>query len=138
MAAIEAEASAVIARDGESWGVVGGLALRPREWLSELPAGSWLVDAVVHQEQAVIVEDTDIARQQLMGVPLARFRQLLIVPVPAIRGAILVGRTDEPFTEEDLRTIIEIAGEATAELREALLLRDVADALHRFAERRNR
>jgi hypothetical protein len=136
MAAVDGSAGALLLRDGESWCTAGGLAIRPREWMTQVPADSWLVDTVARQNQAVIVEDTDIARQRLASVPLARFHHLLAVPLPTIQGVLLVARDDEAFDTGDMQAVVGVAGEAEHDLGQAVLLREVADALHRFAERR--
>lgn len=137
MAAVDGTAGALIVRDAEVWRTAGGLALRPREWIVELHADSWLIDLVAQQQRAIIVEDTDIARQRLVNVPLSRCRNLLAVPVAAIQGALLVARDDEPFDTDDLETVVATAREAEADLITAVLLRDVADTLQRFSERRS-
>lgn len=137
MAAVDGTAGALLMPDGQVWRTAGGLALRRREWMSELPAEAWLIDLVVGQEKAIVIEDTDIARPRLVNVPLARCRNLLAVPLPTVHGALLVGRDDDAFGPDDLQAVAEAAREAETDLGAALLLRDVADALHRFAERRS-
>ena len=47
---------------------------------------SWVVSEVATAHQGVIVEDSDIARDQLQGAPLASWRHLIVAPVPAGRG----------------------------------------------------
>lgn len=137
MASVDGSAGALLVRDGEVWRTAGGLALRPREWMAELGRESWLVDLVAHGQRAVIVEDTDIARQRLVNVPLARCRNLIIVPVTGVQGALLIARDEEPFNTDDLEAVIAAAADAEPDLSTAVLLRDVADTLQRFAERRS-
>ena len=56
----------------------------------------------------MLIEDTDIIRQQLSGAPLAAWRHLLAVPVPDIRGIVVLARGQEagPFTDHDLSAVI--------------------------------
>ena len=137
MAAVDGTAGALLVRDGKVWRTAGGLALRPREWMAALGPESWLVNLVAHEQRAILVEDTDIARQQLVNVPLARCRNLMVVPVTGVQGALLVARDEEPFDTGDLEAVVAAAADAEPDLSIAVLLRDVADTLQRFAERRS-
>jgi hypothetical protein len=94
------------------------------------------VSVVADAQQAVVIEDTDIARQRLANVPLSRFHNLLAIPLPRVQGVLLVARDEDAFDVADMQSVAEVGEQATTDLAAALLLRDVADALHRFAERR--
>jgi hypothetical protein len=95
-----------------------------------------LVSVVSEAQQAVVIEDTDIARQRLANVPLSRFHNLLAVPLPRVQGILVVARDEDAFEVTDMQSVAEVGEQAQADLAAALLLRTVADALHRFAERR--
>jgi hypothetical protein len=126
-----ADAAAILVPDGAVWRVSGGVGLRPLERRLVLDAAHWLIEQVVGGERPVLVADSDQVRQQLAGAPLAAWRHLLAVPVPAVRAVVLLARGPEapPFGDEQVQALAGSLDEATALLQSALQLRHLARLL---------
>lgn len=131
---VAAEAAALLLPDGDEWRVVGGVGLRPLEHRARLAADHWLVQHVAIASRGVVVEDTDAARDQLMGAPLASWNEVLAVPVEGVRGVFVAARAEGAFGEDALRAACGVAEEAAPLLREALTVRVLARALAPYAE----
>lgn len=130
-----AGAGALLVPDAGRWRVAAGVHLRHLEHRYELDADSWLVDEIARGHRGAIIEDTDVARSPLHGAPLASWRQLLAVPVPAVEGLLLVARDhDSPFTEDDLLMLARVGQEAAPLLAAALETRALARALSEFRD----
>lgn len=129
-----AEAAALLLPDGAEWRVAAGVGLRPLEGRLRLGAGHWLVATVVEHGEGVIVDDSDGARDELIGAPLASWARVLAVPVTAVRGVFVAAREGEAFDEAALATAVAVAGEASGMLTDALALRAVARALAPFTD----
>jgi CheY-like chemotaxis protein len=127
----DADAAAILVPDGPVWRVSGGVGLRPLERRLELTDAHWLIIEIGSAGRAVLIEDTDIVRQQLAGAPLAAWRHLLAVPVPDVRGIVVLarGREGGPFTDRDLSAVIAPVREAAALLAQAVETRRLARAL---------
>lgn len=126
---LAAEGGALLVADGPRWRVAGGVGLRPLERRAELSSDSWLV-ALAAAGRAVVIEDTDIARQPLRGVPLASWKHLLAVPLHGVPALMLIARHEDPaFTVADLARLHEVAVEAGPLLQAALSVRELARAL---------
>lgn len=121
-----AAATAVLLPDGTAWEVAAGTALRPLELRCQLSSESWLVSTVALDCRGVLIDQTDIARQRLAGAPLAGRQQLLAAPVPGVKGIVLAGRDDRPFTAEELTGVAALGERAAGELAEALDTRSLA------------
>jgi len=132
----DADAAAILVPDGPIWRVSGGVGLRPLERRLELQESHWLITEIGSAGRAVLIEDTDIIRQQLSGAPLAAWRHLLAVPVPDIRGIVVLARGKEagPFTDHDLSAVIAPVREAAALLAQAVEARRLARALNPLRE----
>ena len=101
-----ADAGALLIPDGELWRVGAGVAIRPLEYRLQLTQESWLIENVAGAGKGTIIEDSDVARQNLRGAPLASRPHLLAVPVPGIHAVLLLARdSDEPFTEQTLGSL---------------------------------
>lgn len=131
---VSAEAAALLLPDGDEWRVVGGVGLRPLEQRARLTLDHWLVQHVVVASQGVVVQDTDAARDKLMGAPLASWNEVLAVPVEGVRGVFVAARAEEAFGENALNAACAVAEEAAPLLREALTVRVLARALAPYAE----
>ncbi|HWL36269.1 MAG TPA: GAF domain-containing protein [Frankiaceae bacterium] len=129
-----AEAAALLLPDGAEWRVAGGVGLRPLEHRLRLGADHWLVSTVVEHGEGVVVDDSDGARDELIGAPLASWARVLAVPVPAVRGVFVAAREGEAFDGAALATAVSVAGEANPMLTDALALRAVARALAPFTD----
>jgi hypothetical protein len=127
----DADAAAILVPDGPIWRVSGGVGLRPLERRLELEESHWLITEIGAAGRAVLIEDTDIIRQQLAGAPLAAWRHLLAVPVPDTRGIVVLARGKEggPFTDRDLSAVIAPVREAAALLAQAVETRRLARLL---------
>lgn len=133
---VAADAAAVFVPDDGVWRVAGDVGLRPLERRVALSRDAWLVDVVALSHRGVVVEDSDIARSRLGGVPLAHHAHLLAVPVPAIDGLVLLARSEEPaFTENDVAALAALSREAGALLRAAVQARSLARALSHLVDR---
>ena len=135
-ARLSGSAAVVLVKDGEAHGVTAGVGLRPLELRLQLGSDHWLVREVVVAGHGLVVEDTDIARRDLVGAPLAAAQHLVAVPVPAIGGLVMVARDGHgvAFSHTDLATLARLAAEAGPPLREALALRDLARGLNDLDE----
>jgi CheY-like chemotaxis protein len=127
----DADAAAILVPDGPVWRVSGGVGLRPLERRLVLEDSHWLITEIGSAGRAVLIEDTDIIRQQLSGAPLAAWRHLLAVPVPDVRAIVVLARGQEggPFTDRDLSAVIAPVREAAALLAQAVQTRRLARAL---------
>ncbi len=127
----DADAAAILVPDGPVWRISGGVGLRPLERRLVLEDSHWLITEIGSAGRAVLIEDTDIIRQQLSGAPLAAWRHLLAVPVPDVRAIVVLARGKEagPFTDRDLSAVIAPVREAAALLAQALATRRLARAL---------
>jgi hypothetical protein len=127
----DADAAAVLIPDGSIWRVSAGVGLRPLERRLELADSHWLIIEIGSAGRAVLIEDTDIIRQQLSGAPLAAWRHLMAVPVPDIRGIVVLARGEEggPFSDHDLSAVIAPVREAAALLAQAVETRRLARLL---------
>ncbi len=127
----EADAAAVLVPDGPRWRVSGGVGLRPLERRLLLDTSHWLISEIALGGRALLIEDTDIVRPRLAGAPLAAWRHLLAVPVPAVRATVVLARGQEAarFTEKDLAAVVPIVSEAGPLLQAALLTRELARSM---------
>ncbi|HVN50266.1 MAG TPA: hypothetical protein VMT43_02475, partial [Acidimicrobiales bacterium] len=125
------DAAAVLVPDGTQWRVAGGVGLRPLERRLLLDTSHWLVSEIAVGGRALLIEDTDIVRPRLAGAPLAAWRHLLAVPVPGIRAAVVLARSQEAarFTERDLAAVVPVVAEAGPLLMAALQMRELARVL---------
>ena len=90
-----------------------------------------MIAEIANPGRAVLIEDTDIVRQQLAGAPLAAWRHLLAVPVPDVRAAVVLARGQEagPFTDRDLTAVVPTVREAATLLAQAIETRHLARLL---------
>ena len=108
-----ADAGALLVPDGSLWRVAAGVSLRPLEHRLQLGPESWLVDRIARAGKGVLVEDSDVARQDLRGAPLASRTHLMAVPVPLVHAILMLARDrKEPFTENSLGALAGLAEEA--------------------------
>ncbi|GAA3626062.1 hypothetical protein GCM10022223_49100 [Kineosporia mesophila] len=126
-----ADAAAVLVPDGPLWRVSGGVGLRPAERRLELNDTHWLITEIGAGGRAVLIDDTDIVRQQLAGAPLAAWRHLLALPMPDVRVVVVMARGDEgePFSQRDLSAVYPPVRESAVLLAQAIETRRLARAL---------
>lgn len=127
-ARLAGSASVVMARDGEHHCVTAGVGLRPLEHRLQLSPDHWLVREVAVNGHGLLVEDTDIARRDLAGAPLAAAKYLVAAPVPDVGAIVMVARelAGGAFVASDLSTLAALTVEAIQPLRESLALRELS------------
>jgi hypothetical protein len=131
----KADAGAILVPDADDWRVAAGVGLRPLETRYELHKDSWVVQQVAKGHKGVIVEESDVAREQLQGAPLASWRHLLAAPVPDVEAVLLLARReDPPFDEHDLAVLATLGTEAGPLLSAALDTRSLARHLYDFRD----
>jgi hypothetical protein len=130
-----ADAGALLVPDDGAWRVAAGIGLRPLEHRYELDTRSWVIQEVARAHLGVIVEESDIARDQLQGAPLASWRHLVVAPVAEVEAVILLARkSDPPFDEADLASLAALGEEAGPLLAAALDTRSLARELSDFRD----
>jgi CheY-like chemotaxis protein len=130
-----ADAGALLVPDGAVWRVAAGVALRPLEHRLQLTSESWLVQQIADAGKGILVEDSDVARLDLRGAPLASHTHLMAVPVPQVGAILLLARDrNETFTEQSLGALAGLADEAGDLLQSAIDLRTLARALARHVD----
>lgn len=128
---VPCDAAAVIVSDGDRWRVSGGVGLLPLDRRSDLPAESWLVRQLCLADRAPVVLDITVARDALMGLPMAEKEHLVAASVPGVRAVILLGRDGGAgFDELELTALERLVQEAAAALQAALATRQLARSMH--------
>jgi hypothetical protein len=131
----KADAGAILVPDAGDWRVAAGVGLRPLETRYELHDSSWVVQQVAKAHKGVIIQESDVAREQLQGAPLASWRHLLAAPVPDVEAVLLLARReDPPFDEDDLAVLATLGNEAGPLLSAALETRALARHLYDFRD----
>jgi CheY-like chemotaxis protein len=131
----KADAGAILVPDAGDWRVAAGVGLRPLETRYELHDSSWVVQQVAKAHKGVIIQESDVAREQLQGAPLASWRHLLAAPVPDVEAVLLLARReDPPFDEGDLAVLATLGTEAGPLLSAALETRSLARHLYDFRD----
>jgi hypothetical protein len=130
-----ADAGALLVPDGAIWRVAGGVSLRPLEHRLQLTRESWLIERVANAGKGILIQDSDVARQDLRGAPLASHSHLVAVPVTKVSAILLLARdSDEPFTEATLGSLAALAEEAAPLIETAMNLRALARKLARHVD----
>ena len=131
---IGADAAALLLPDGAEWRVAGGTGLRPLEYRVRLADDHWLIKNVVLTGDGLLAEDSDAARDELIGAPLASWTRVLAAPVLEVRGLFLAARSAEPFGPDSLARAFAVGTEAAPLLVDALAVRELARALTPYTE----
>ena len=131
-----ADVAAVLVRDLDQWRVCGGVGLRPLERRLVLQLDHWVMEQIAGTQRALILDDTDTVRAQLVGAPLAAWRRLLAASVPGTDAIVMMARSGEsqPFDEAELGALLPTLREAAALLDTALQTRRLARLISRFRE----
>jgi hypothetical protein len=137
IAATQADAGVVLVPDGSYWRVAAGVGIRHVEWRLALDRDAWIVNEVALTGHGIVVEGSDIVRQRLSGVPLASWDHLMSAPLPQSQVMMIVARREPPFAKSDLELLVKAAQLRRAALDDAFALRDLARALHPFADEEN-
>ena len=130
VADLRAEAGAVLLREQDgTWLVVAGVGLRPLEYRSRLDDEHWVVRRAALTGSALRIEDTDIARQRLIGLPLAGSRHLLVSGIGERQALLVLGRCWPAFAEHDVQAALSLCTEADPHFAGAVRLRWLCRAL---------
>jgi hypothetical protein len=128
------EAGALLVRDGDIWRVAAGAGLRALEHRFQLAPEHWLVSEVATQGHALIIEESDVARHNLFGAPLANWEELLIAPVPDTGAVLLVARHTGGYDDLELAQLSELTEEAAPLMSAALDARALARSLEELRD----
>jgi hypothetical protein len=131
---LSADAAAVLVPDEGGWSVAAGVNVRPVQTRLRLRADHWVIREVLRAGNGLVIEDTDLARGRLAGVPLSQWKHLLALPVPAADSLLILTRADRPFESKDLSRLSRALAGETARLNQALETRDLARDLERFTD----
>lgn len=132
---VEASAGAVLVRDNPSWTVAAGHELRPLEYRFAIGQDHWLVQEIAMPGRGALIQDSDVARPQLYGAPLAERRHLLVAaPADAICVVLLARDTDPAFSVDELRKIADEIRGAAALIEDAIVVRELARRLTPLAD----
>jgi hypothetical protein len=123
--AAAADAAVVLVPDDAVWRVEAGSGLRPLEERLQLDASHWLVTEVALGRRGLLIRNTDVARNQLAGAPLASWANLLAVPV-ASDALLLLAREHSSFTREDLTEVAATMAGLDAPMNDAIDVRRLA------------
>ena len=123
--AAAADAAAVLVPDDGVWRVEAGSGLRPLEERLQLDATHWLVTEIAIGRRGLLIKNTDVARNQLAGAPLASWANLLAVPV-AGEVFLLLARERSAFTREDLTQVAGAVAGLDAPMNDAIDVRRLA------------
>ncbi|GAC1611787.1 MAG: hypothetical protein NVS3B26_28120 [Mycobacteriales bacterium] len=130
----QAQAGAVLVKDGAVWTVQAGHGLRPVEERLHVAEDSWLIEQIIHQGRGLLVEDSDIARQRLAGLPVASWTNIAAAPLGARRAVVILGADERVFSEADLTALRALDQEAEQLIDRAVHVRALARALLPFAD----
>jgi hypothetical protein len=131
---LSAAAAAVLVPDEGEWSVAAGVNVRPVQTRLRLKADHWVIREVLRAGNGLVIEDTDLARGRLAGVPLSQWQHLLALPVPTAGSLVIVTRADRSFDSKDLSRLSRALAGETARLKQALETRDLARDLERFTD----
>lgn len=127
-------ASAILVLDEDGWHVTAGRGLRPVERRAVFSPTNWLARRIGIGEAAVIVNGTDIARQELSGLPHIHLNHWMATAPPGGQTIVIVAREDGPFSAEDAMYVRDLLAETMPMLRMAADLRTLARRLVPLAE----
>jgi hypothetical protein len=123
--AAAADAAAVLVPDDGVWRVEAGSGLRPLEVRLQIDSSHWLVTEIAVGRRGLLIKNTDVARNQLAGAPLASWANLLAVPV-ASDAFLLLAREHSPFTRDDLTQVVGAMAGIDAPMNDAIDVRRLA------------
>jgi hypothetical protein len=107
------------------WRVEAGSGLRPLEERVQISASHWLVAEIAIGGRGLLIQNTDVARNQLAGAPLASWANLLAVPV-AGEVFLLLARERSEFSREDLAQVAGAVAGLDAPMNDAIDVRRLA------------
>ena len=123
-------AVAVLVRDGTQWMVEAGRGVRPNEARTVIGEGHWLSARVSGRDTAVVVNGTDVARQELTGVPLIHFENWMATTMADSSVMVVVGRDEgPPFDVKDAVRLTDASREYVDAITESVVIRSLARRL---------
>lgn len=120
-----ADASAVLVPDDGVWRVAASEGLRPLEERLQIDASHWLIAEIAFGHRGLLIKNTDVARNQLSGAPLASWANLMAVPLSA-DGLMIMARERAAFTRGDLTRVAEAVAGSDDAMADALDVRRLA------------
>jgi hypothetical protein len=123
--AAAADAAAVLVPDDGVWRVEAGSSLRPLEERVQISASHWLVAEIAIGGRGLLIQNTDVARNQLAGAPLASWANLLAVPV-AGEVFLILAREHSEFNREELTLVAGAVAGLDAAMNDAIDVRRLA------------
>ena len=123
--AAAADAAAVLVPDDGVWRVEAASGLRPLEERLQIDNTHWLVTEIAIGRRGLLIKNTDVARNQLAGAPLASWANLLAVPV-AGEVFLVLARERNAFTREDLTHVAGAVAGLDAPMNDAIDVRRLA------------
>ena len=127
---VRADAAALLVADGERWRLAATEDVGDAERGEALLPASWLASTIGTARRGLVVEDSELARERLLGAPLARRRHVLASPVWPAPVVLLLARNEDPdFGEDDVTALVSLAEEAGPLLAAALDARALARTL---------
>jgi hypothetical protein len=135
MSETRAEACCLLVEDRRRWQVVGSQGLRQLEQRLSLGDDHWLVQEIVRRRRAVVIDDSDLAREELRAAPLASWRSVLVEGTPSATALIICARSDRSgFTRADIKRVSQLCAESDQLVLAARDLRELARALNPYAD----
>jgi hypothetical protein len=132
---VEADAGAVLVRDGPVWRVAAGHGLRPLEERRSLSSDHWLIERVSDSQCGILLSGGEGTWAELYGAPLSASLFLLAAPLSPAGGMILLlGRNGQEFSTDDLDLAVELGAEAYVLLDNAVDVRRLARLMSRFTD----
>lgn len=127
-------AVAVLVLDGRRWTVEAGRGLRLSESRIVIEPTSWLASHVAGRDSAVVVTGTDVARQELHGVPLIHLEHWMAATMADSTVMVVLGRDERPaFRAEDALGIRDATRALVTQLDDAVEVRRLARLLAPYA-----
>ena len=135
MSETRAQACCLIVEDRRRWQVVGSQGLRQPEQRLALADDHWLVQEIVRRRRAVVIDVSDLTREELPAGPLASWQSLLVEGTPSATALIICARSDRSgFTRSDVKRVSQLCAESDQLVLAARDLRELARALNPYAD----
>jgi hypothetical protein len=129
---VETDAALLVRERDATWYPVAGVGLRPLEFGLRVPDTHPAVQSVTPQAPVVIVQDTDVVRSAIAGLPLASRRSVLVGRMPGVDALLVVGTSARGLGQEDVQRVGVVLSHLAVPMRSALERRALAEALQRF------
>jgi hypothetical protein len=129
-----ADAAVLVQSATGDWEVAGGVGLRSFEWGQVVDERHWLVGAGRDRGPALLIADTDLVRNQLVGAPLASRRQLVRTHAHTTRLMAVAGWSTDAMGPERVALVTAAVARHEAAVADAIELRYLVQALAQRVE----